>query len=194
MPTFQSRLGLSEHSFVACSRTTLIAVAAIGLIASSAFANEPEKIIQDDQAKSIPGKPTVEWKIQIVPGPSNPVTLVPRRTQVSHNDAEKTAIPTVEEPATSVRCNEPRALNSEAYREIYNSIPFRRTEYLANRDYRHEATMEILFDQLRPRTVVRMASSIGESRISYSHQWLGRPGEIAPPFWRQPMLLNHWMR
>lgn len=194
MPTFLSRLGLSEHSFVACLRTTLIAVAAIGLITSSAFAIEPEKITQDDQAKSIPGKPTDEWKIQIVPGQSNPVASVPRVTQVSHNDAEKFAIPTIEEPATSVRRNEPQVLNSEAYREIYNSIPFSRTEYLANRDYRHETTMEILFGQLRPKTVVKLASPISERRLSYSHQWLGRPGEIAPPFWRQPMLWNHWMR
>ncbi len=39
------------------------------------------------------------------------------------------------------------------YLEVYASIPFFRSEYLANPSYRHEATMEILFGQLRPTVV-----------------------------------------
>lgn len=49
-----------------------------------------------------------------------------------------------------------------AYWCVYRTIPFIRTEYLANPSYRHEATMEFLFGQLRP-TVI------------HKHQ------EVAPP-------------
>lgn len=43
--------------------------------------------------------------------------------------------------------------NGKTYREVYDSIPFSYTEYLANPGYRHEAAMEILFGQMRPTTV-----------------------------------------
>ena len=42
---------------------------------------------------------------------------------------------------------------SESYKKIYNSIPYSRAEYLANPAYRHEATMELMFGELRPTTV-----------------------------------------
>lgn len=45
-------------------------------------------------------------------------------------------------------------VNGRSYEEVYASIPYSRAEYLANPGYRHEATMEILFGQLRPKTVV----------------------------------------
>ena len=40
--------------------------------------------------------------------------------------------------------------DSRSYREIYDSIPFRRAEYDANPAYRHQATMEIMLGQLHP--------------------------------------------
>jgi outer membrane biosynthesis protein TonB len=42
------------------------------------------------------------------------------------------------------------AKDSRSYREIYNSIPFSRSEYDANPAYRHQATMEIMLGQLHP--------------------------------------------
>lgn len=39
------------------------------------------------------------------------------------------------------------------YRNIYEAIPFSRTEYLANPSYRQETTMELLFGELRPMTI-----------------------------------------
>lgn len=41
------------------------------------------------------------------------------------------------------------------YREIYAAIPFDRAEYEANPSYRHEATLEFLFGQLRPMVIER---------------------------------------
>ena len=64
-------------------------------------------------------------------------------------------------PATSKQlaakgpCVEAGTINGKGYEEVYRSIPFSRTEYLANPSYRHDATMEILFGQLRPTTIHR---------------------------------------
>lgn len=44
-------------------------------------------------------------------------------------------------------------VNPMDYALVYASIPFLRSEYVANPSYRHEATMEILFGQLRPTVV-----------------------------------------
>lgn len=45
------------------------------------------------------------------------------------------------------------AIDPAAYWCVYRTIPFIRTEYLANPSYRHEATMEFLFGQLRPTVI-----------------------------------------
>ena len=115
-----------------------------------------------------------------------------RITQTSFNDLEKSDVPTIEEPVAAVRHSEQRAVTPEAYREIYNSIPFSRSEYLANRDYRHEATMEILFGQLRPTTIVKTVTPATETRTSYTNQSFGRAGSIAPPVWGSPMTWSPW--
>ncbi len=44
----------------------------------------------------------------------------------------------------------PMQVNPLEYAWIYQSIPFNRSEYVANPRYRHDATMEILLGQLRP--------------------------------------------
>lgn len=47
----------------------------------------------------------------------------------------------------------------QRYREVYNAIPFSRAEYDANPSYRHDATMEFLFGQMRPTVVHRQPST-----------------------------------
>ena len=47
----------------------------------------------------------------------------------------------------------PMFVDAASYAAVYRSIPFLRSEYLANPSYRHEATMEILFGQLRPTVI-----------------------------------------
>lgn len=44
---------------------------------------------------------------------------------------------------------------SMTYTEAYASIPFSRTEYEANPMYRHQAAMEVMFQTLRPTTMVQ---------------------------------------
>ncbi|MEZ6055705.1 MAG: hypothetical protein R3C01_03280 [Planctomycetaceae bacterium] len=47
-----------------------------------------------------------------------------------------------------------RHINGQDYESVYQSIPFKKAEYRANPGYRHEATMEVLFGQQRPTTIV----------------------------------------
>ncbi len=47
----------------------------------------------------------------------------------------------------------PLSLSPGDYQQVYDSIPYSRAEYLANPAYRHEATMEILFGEMRPTVV-----------------------------------------
>ena len=54
----------------------------------------------------------------------------------------------------------PTQVNPHNYRRIYHSIPFIRSEYEANPSYRHEATMEILFGQLRPQVNVKQPARL----------------------------------
>lgn len=79
-------------------------------------------------------------------------------------------------------------VNGRTYEDVYRSIPYNYTEYLANPGYRHEATMEILFGQLRPTTVVKqyepqviqneVPSPYQPYRWSHSERWQYR----APDF------------
>lgn len=67
-------------------------------------------------------------------------------------------------------------MDPAAYWAIYRSIPFIRTEFLANPSYRHDATMELMFGQLRPTVVHRHEQSASRG---------GPPGygpPIVPPY------------
>lgn len=46
-------------------------------------------------------------------------------------------------------------INGLTYNDVYDSIPYHRADALANPGYRHDATMEILFGEMRPTTIVR---------------------------------------
>lgn len=46
------------------------------------------------------------------------------------------------------------------YRQVYNSIPFSRAEYDASPSYRHDATMEFLFGQMRPTVIHRGTTKV----------------------------------
>lgn len=46
------------------------------------------------------------------------------------------------------------------YNEIYDSIPYRKSEHLANPSYRHDSTMEIMFGELRPTVIHRDQSQM----------------------------------
>ncbi len=82
----------------------------------------------------------------LIPAPqSNPfgVEIVPRFSYPVH--------------APTATCCPPKLhsahVNPGDYLAVYQSIPFIRSEYIANPSYRHDTTMEILFGQLRPAVI-----------------------------------------
>lgn len=184
-------------------KSLMTAVAAVGLFAVGAFAEEPVKFPNLKVAQRGKATSAEDWHIQIVPGPaigrSPRVEPATRNAPSSKDPASRKPVPATEPESEVVNADAtggstPR-INPAAYAEVYNSIPFSRTEYQANREYRHEATLEILFGQMRPKTIVRSGASLGTSRASYSVQSVGRPGGAAPyPYW-SPMLpasMGYW--
>jgi hypothetical protein len=110
------------------------------------------------------------WTIRISPAipASSPVTdapvlpPAPETTEVAINPAIPAATTVVAQPVAEdfgiqIIPAKPRdvAMNDKAYDDVYRSIPYSLTEYLANPSYRHDATMEVLFGALRPTTVHR---------------------------------------
>jgi hypothetical protein len=87
------------------------------------------------------------------------VDIVPRFTILPHHPEEEGCL-------SASHCGH---VHPDDYLRVYTSIPFLRSEYIANPSYRHEATMEILFGQLRP-TVV------------HKHPGQPRPHETQFPF------------
>jgi hypothetical protein len=67
-----------------------------------------------------------------------------------------------------------------AYWFVYRTVPFIRTEYEANPSYRHEATMEFLFGQLRP-TVI------------HKHYDVRRPAPAARPAFVPPWIYDRYL-
>lgn len=111
-----------------------------------------------------------DWEVQIVAAASPPDRLIPplpetdpagpataaasadERQLALLDDAQggDAAAGIVIRPAW-----EPIGVEGRSYEEVYRSIPYSYTEYLANPGYRHDATMEILFGELRPTTIHR---------------------------------------
>lgn len=60
--------------------------------------------------------------------------------------------------------------NGLTYEQAYNAIPFNRTEYDANPSYRQDAAMELLFDQMRPTTIIRNQEARA-SKYPSVNQW-----------------------
>ena len=79
------------------------------------------------------------------------------------------------------------------YRDIYFAIPFNRAEYNANPSYRHEATMEILFNQLRPTVIQRSTSNVYHYNDNNSGGYGYPYGNTTYPFYPYgyPYLLLH---
>jgi hypothetical protein len=100
-------------------------------------------------------------------------------------EAVAPALPDESGPAPTVAVAS-HADRAQSYRAVYNAIPFSRAEYDANPTYRHDATMEFLFGQLRPTVIHRGHTTVTVQQpdngdIDWS-PWVyyGRSGWYAP--------------
>ncbi|QDT31259.1 hypothetical protein Mal48_04920 [Thalassoglobus polymorphus] len=111
--------------------------------------------------------------------PENPVAQ-PQKGQ-KPLDGAKWAIQITPSNAKKVNVNE------KSYEAVYNSIPYRRSEYLANPSYRHDTTVEIMFGQMRntvvhrtdtPQRIVNPRPNIYEPRLYREMEFWNYPGRF----------------
>lgn len=96
-------------------------------------------------------------------------------------EGNETSVPAIrvvpasaQQPSRSTLSSARGRVNPADYKRVYALIPFSRTEFDANPGYRHEATMELLLGQLRPR-IVAPASSGTSVRVN-----VGWPQSFSP--------------
>ena len=127
--------------------TLTMAIAALVLYASdSARSDElqiPEEPAQKQpvQDSQVPLQPQsdAEWQMEIQPA-----------IKLSNSPSEPMEVPTnVTEAGQTIK------FDRAEYARIYNSIPFNRSEFDANPNYRHDSTMEILTGNARHQTIVK---------------------------------------
>lgn len=105
--------------------------------------------------------PAAESAVPPAPEPVE-VALVPALPPV--NPVAASAVvqpaPAGDESGIVITPGRPRRVteSGDSYDDVYQSIPYSFSEYLANPSYRHDSTMEILFGQLRPTTIHRYAA------------------------------------
>lgn len=84
---------------------------------------------------------------------------------VSQNENGQPAAEAKPAPSSTPMTSADVAARAQLYRETYNSIPFSRAEFDANPSYRHDATMEFLFGQMRPTVINRQARTSIDVRM-----------------------------
>ena len=132
---------------------SLIAAVVCGLLSVSGQAAEPK----------LPKLPADKnWKIEIIPGPAIGSPTNPKFEQAMKQalaaKAETSPAPANAVVPADAEAAMPAGITPASYIEVYNSIPFRRSEYAANPNYRHEATIELLLGQIRPKNVTNISA------------------------------------
>ena len=158
--------------------------------------NQTGLIRQVSSTQEIPAPvPSVE-AVTIQPTPT-PIADVPAPSPSTNNTItfpERSSLPTANGYASDLPIIRPRpnieTLNrtpvipqTAQYRDIYFSIPFNRSEYNHYPNYRHDATMELLFNQMRPTIMQRTTTTVGDPGGNYSTGY-GYPYNYPPyPFY-----------
>ena len=159
MSVFVERPGQSGREISRFARR-LIPALLCGLVTAASHAGEP-KLLRVPAGE--------DWKIEIVPGPAIGTAPSPkairaiREAQAAKPDELLEKLPPLPAPDPAARVVQagagavmPAGINMAAYTEVYNSIPFRRSEYLVNPSYRHDATIELMLGQIRPTTITNV--------------------------------------
>ncbi len=120
--------------------------------------------------------------VQVLPASFTQVAAPPIPDDDRPEAAPNSLPPSPDPAAAPIPCEvaPPQALNRvNLYRQVYDSIPFSRAEYNANPSYRHDATMEFLFGQMRP-TVIQRGTTKVEVEVN------------APPLAIDPWIYNRY--
>lgn len=109
-------------------------------------------------------------------------TLRAEDVEFTQADGSKWTIKITPGPVAAVSVPEGKAGQYEA---VYRAIPFSRVEFEANPSYRHDATMEILMDQLRP---VNRTSVQQNVRVDAPRGFDDPILRFYPGYWRSPTI------
>ena len=178
MSAFVERPGQSGRKSLRFSRP-LIAALVGGFLTVAGHAAEP-KLVK---------VPADDWKIEIVPGPAigpSPVPKIDRAVREAQAAKSEALLDSTSGIVTAgAESVMPAGITSASYIEVYNSIPFRRSEYDANPSYRHEATIELLLGQIRPKTITNVsvpAATCCSPQSAMFNQWFSPWGTNAFDF------------
>jgi len=120
--------------------TLAMATVALGIyIAKEARSDE------DGPVPAVPVPPAPELAIET---PDGPMEIIPAAKLRETGDVPIVMFNADGSPA-------PSGVSSSEYRRVYDSIPFSRSEYKTNPNYRHDSAMEILTGNSRHQTIVQ---------------------------------------
>lgn len=110
------------------------------------------------------------------PAPAGDIVQAAKTDATPAPTPQPNPVPPAPQPSTSVAADDlpvitPRVCDIQTetpvlpaqvqqYREIYAAIPYNHVEYLANPSYRHDATMEFIFNQMRPTVIQRGTTNV----------------------------------
>lgn len=133
---------------------------------------------------AVPARNVVDLPVvSDAPTPPAPAALAPNT-----GDASKAPCTNCDRPLITPRLPDPDLRPAPVmpqtahYRDVYNSIPFIRAEYRANPSYRHDATMEFLFNQMRP-TVIQRSTTNVYNYDNDAYGWGGGYYPYDPPYY-----------
>ena len=170
---FPPRPGLCR--FAMCASLAALLMTKAGL--ADALPELPEaRLITDEKSSNQPPLPPAQSTALQSVLPEKAVTQ-PAQGEVSLLDGNwKMEI----RPAAAT----PIQVNEKSYSKIYNAIPFRRSEYLANPSYRHDTTVEIMFGQMRPTVIHRQ--NLPQTVVNPRPQTYDASMYRAMEYWRYP--------
>lgn len=126
-------------------------------------------------AEAVPALKAAAEPTPIVPGnASPPIIPLPPAPGGAEQPAPEVdccnALPIITPRTADLGANAtPFVPQTALYRDIYFSIPFNRAEYNAYPSYRHDATMELLFNQMRPTVIQRGTQNVYHFGMGYGY-------------------------
>lgn len=161
------------------------------------------KEARSDEAGPVPAIPVPAAFDLTAAVPSAPVPSAPDLTIESPDESMEII------PAAKLRATEdvpmvmfnaegspvPSGISESEYRRVYDSIPFSRSEYKANPNYRHDSAMEILTGNARHQTIIqhnfehkqpvqRIPAPARPSRVLVPFSGFSNVWGASPWFWR----------
>lgn len=147
-------------------------------------------VLAQQQEPAAPQLPEVDPASPDPFRPQPPQAQQPRPAQIPETEV---AEPAPADPNLPVIV--PQPVRTPSYMDVYQSIPFLRAEYEANPSYRHEATMELLFGQLRPMTIYKYQPMMPLRAFPYvTPYWYGYDGYRVNYnfFYPRPTVYRHY--